>query len=104
MKRFIRYSQLKPEKIEDYVNLHKEPWPELLALLSECGISNYSISLRGDEVFTYFEYVGEDYDADMEKLDASDVMQKWWVFSKPCFLHHEQGEYYEDLTEVFYMK
>ena len=104
MKRFIMYSQLKPEKIKDYVNLHKEPWPELLALLSDCNIQNYSISIRKDELYTYYEYVGKDYDGDMEKMNGSEVMKKWWTFSKPCFLHHEQGKYYEDLTEIFYMK
>lgn len=104
MKRLIMYSQLKPEKIEDYVNLHKEPWPELLKLLSDCNIQNYSISIRKDELYTYYEYVGKDYKADMKKMDESEVMQKWWTFSKPCFLHHEQGKYYEELTEIFYMK
>ena len=104
MKRVITYAKLKPEKIEDYIKLHKEPWPELLSLLSSCNITNYSISMRGDELYTYYEYVGTDYDADMEKMDNSEIMQKWWTFSKPCFLNHEKGEYYEDLQEVFYMK
>ena len=104
MERFIQYSDLKPEKVEDYVSLHAEPWPELLELIADCNIHNYSISVRGTQVFTYFEYTGEDYDEDMEKMAASPVMQKWWTYSKPCFLHHDKGEYYEPLTEVFYTK
>ena len=104
MKRVITYAQLKPEKIEDYIKLHEKPWPELLEMLSSFNITNYSISIRGNELYTYYEYVGEDYDADMEKMNNSDIMQKWWVYSKPCFLYHEQGKYYEDLQEVFYMK
>ena len=104
MKRFIMYSQLKAEKINDYISLHKNPWPNLLELLSECNIKNYSISIRKDELYTYYEYVGQNYEADMKKMESSEIMQRWWTFSKPCFLHHEQGMYYEDLTEIFYME
>ncbi len=102
MKRFTLYSKLKPEKVEDYIKLHSEPWPELMQLLEECNIHHYSISVKGDEVFTYYEYTGNDFDADMKHMDQSEVMQRWWTFSKPCFLHHDQGHYYDDLNEVFY--
>lgn len=103
MKRFIMYSDLKPEKVEEYKILHKNAWPELLEVISESNITNYSISVRGTQVFTYYEYVGDDYDTDMKKLDESPVMQKWWTFSKPCFLYHDEAKYYEDLEEVFYL-
>ena len=62
MKRFIMYSDLKPEKVQDYVELHANPWPELLELLTQCHIHNYSISLRGAQVYTYYEYTGDNYD------------------------------------------
>lgn len=103
MKRFIMYSDLKPEKVQDYIELHANPWPELLELLGKCNIHNYSISLRGTQLFTYYEYTGDDYEADMEYMDNSSVMQEWWKYSKPCFVGHEKGEYYEDLQEVFYL-
>lgn len=104
MKRFIMYSKLKPEKIDDYVKMHAEPWPELLELLSSCNITNYSISIRGDELYTYYEYVGTDYEADTQRMDNDEIMLKWRSMSKPCFLYHEQGKYYEDLKEIFYLK
>lgn len=103
MKRFIMYSDLKPEKVQDYAELHRNAWPELLEIISASNITNYSISLRGTQVFTYYEYVGDNYEEDMKKLDSSPIMQKWWTFSKPCFLHHDTEEYYEDLEEVFYL-
>ena len=104
MKRFIMHSDLKPEKVDDYIRLHADPWPELLEVIRASHIRNYSISIRGTELYTYYEYVGEDYDADMKKMDESPVMQKWWTFSKPCFLHHDQEYYYDDLREIFYME
>ena len=65
------YSDLKPEKVQDYVELHANPWPGLLELLDQCHIHNYSISLRGTQLFTYYEYTGVDYDGDMEIMDLS---------------------------------
>ena len=103
MRRVIQLSELKPEKADEYIRLHAEPWPELLELISSCNIHHYSISIRGNTLYTYFEYTGEDYDADMARMDASPVMQRWWTFSKPCFLHHKQEHYYDDLREIFYL-
>lgn len=68
------------------------------------NIHNYSISIRGTQLFTYYEYTGEDYEADMAVMDNSPIMQEWWKYSKPCFVGHDKGEYYEDLQEVFYLK
>ena len=42
MKRFIMHSDLKPEKVQDYVELHAKPWPKLLELIERCNIHNYS--------------------------------------------------------------
>lgn len=103
MKRFILYAKLKPEKIEEYKELHKNAWPEILKIISDCNCKNYSISIRGDELYTFYEYVGDDYDADMKKMESFEIMQKWWSFTRPCFLHHDTGEYYEDLEEIFYL-
>ena len=85
MKRFILHSYLKPEKVEEYVKLHAEPWPELVRLMTECNLHNYSISIRGTELYTYYEYTGEDYDADMRKMGETAVQQRWWQYSRPCF-------------------
>ncbi|MBQ2986466.1 MAG: L-rhamnose mutarotase [Tyzzerella sp.] len=104
MKRFIMYSDLKPEKVQDYIELHANPRPELLELLKQCNIHNYSISIRGTQLFTYYEYTGVNYEADMEFMDNSPIMQEWWKYSKPCFAGHEKQEYYENLREVFYLE
>lgn len=103
MKRVIMHSELKPEKVQEYIDLHAAPWEELLDLISGCHIQNYSISMIGTHVYTYYEYTGSDYGADMTAMDNSPVMQKWWTYSKPCFLQHEEAHYYDELREVFYM-
>ena len=102
IKRFCQRAFLKPEKIEDYRALHAAVWPDVLKTIKECNLQNYSISIMGDMVVSYFEYTGEDYDADMEKMAADPVTQEWWKHTKPCFVGHDQGVYYEDLEEIFY--
>ena len=102
MKRFTLYSRLKPEKVEEYVHLHTHPWPEILQVLEECHFHHYSISIKGNELFTYYEYTGDDLEADERRMGESPDMQRWWTHTKPCFLHHDEGHYYDDLTEIFY--
>ena len=98
------HSDLKPEKVEEYIKLHAEPWPEILDIIKSCHIHNYSISIRGTELYTYYEYDGEDYDTDMQHMEEYPIMQEWWSHTKPCFLHHDQGGYYDDLREIFYLQ
>ena len=60
-------------------------WPGVLKTISDCNIRNYSIYLREPEnlLFGYFEYHGGDYDADMKRMAADPVTQKWWTITDP---------------------
>ncbi|MBQ4631609.1 MAG: L-rhamnose mutarotase [Clostridia bacterium] len=104
MKRFVLYAELKPDKVEEYKEIHKNAWPEILEIITKAHMHNYSISVIGNKVFTIYDYTGDDYDADMAEMEKYPVMQKWWSHTKPCFVHHEDGWYYEDMEEVFYLK
>ena len=75
MVRFGQLGQLKPDKIEEYCTLHANPWPGVLKTITECNLRNYSIYLHGDKVFAYFEYVGEDYEADMKKMEQEEIAE-----------------------------
>lgn len=101
-KRFCQRAFLKKEKIEEYRRLHAAVWPDVLKIIKACNLENYSISIMDNMVVSYFEYTGDDYDADMDKMAADPVTQEWWKHTKPCFEGHDQGVYYEDLEEIFY--
>ena len=74
----------------------------LKPLAEELGIS-ISVVLRAINIKSVVnEYTGDDYEADMVRMDESDVMKCRWTFSKPCFLYHDKGHYYDDLQEIFY--
>lgn len=102
MKRFGQIARLKPKKIAEYRQLHAEVWPEVLQTIETCNIRNYTIFIKNDELFAYFEYIGKDYDKDMLKMAEDPVTQNWWKKTKPCFLHHNQQIYYLDMDEIFH--
>ena len=102
IRRFCQRAHLKPEMIEEYRSLHSQVWPEVLKTIKDCNLRNYSISITGNMAVAYFEYTGDDYDADMEKMASDPVTLEWWKHTKPCFEGHERGTYYEDMEEIFY--
>jgi L-rhamnose mutarotase len=63
MKRVGSVLKLKPECMESYKAYHAEVWPEVLAMIRECNIRNYSIFLKDNYLFAYFEYHGTDQKA-----------------------------------------
>ncbi|WP_231571206.1 L-rhamnose mutarotase [Gordoniibacillus kamchatkensis] len=63
MKRYGSVIKVRPERLEQYKRLHAEVWPDVLRMIKECGISNYSIYYKDGYLFSYFEYSGDDYEA-----------------------------------------
>jgi len=88
VKRFGSVTGLKPEKLDYYKKLHANAWPSVLKKIKECNIRNYSIYLQkiGDAyyLFSYFEYAGTNFDADMKKMAEDPDTQKWWKETDPC--------------------
>ena len=102
---FGQVGMLKPEMVETYRKLHANAWPEVLQTITDCNLQNYSIFLRGEMVFAYFEYVGQDYDADMEKMAQDPITQKWWAHTHPCFSQFAMGpesRFYQDMEQIFH--
>jgi len=105
MRRFGQVIGIKPEHIEEYEKLHAEAWPGVLKMIEECNIKNYSIYRYNDMLFAYFEYHGDDFDADMAKMGADETTQKWWDICMPMqnpVEDREEGEWWKTLKEVFH--
>lgn len=90
-----------------YLKLHSEVWPAVLAKISDCHISNYSIFLKEPEnlLFSYFEYSGTDFAGDMAKMAADPETQKWWAINKPLqrpLDTRETGEWWAGMSEIFH--
>lgn len=75
-----------PDKREEYLELHRNVWPGVEQTLREGNIRNFTIFVRGDVLFGYYEYVGDDLAADDAKMAADPVTQQWWSHTRPCQL------------------
>ncbi len=98
---------LKSEHIDEYRRLHAETWPEILAKISECNITNYSIYLKEPEnlLFGYWEYVGTDFAADAAKMAADPKTQEWWKICMPMqdpLETRKEGEWWAMMDEIFH--
>lgn len=106
LKRYGWVIKVKPEKLAEYKELHANPWPEVNAKLKECNIQNYSIYYRDGLLFSYLEYTGSDFDADMAKMAADPKTQEWWKETDPCQEPVEsakEGVWWADMEEVYHL-
>jgi len=105
MKRYGMVIKVRPDKLEQYKRLHANTWPGVLKMIRQCNIRNYSIYYKDTMMFSYFEYAGDDFDADMAKMAADPTTQKWWDVCKPCLIPLEtraEGEFWTNMEEVFH--
>lgn len=106
MKRYGSIIHVREEKLQEYKELHAAVWPEVLKTLKECHIHNYSIYYRNGYLFSYYEYTGEDYEADMAKMAADPKTQAWWKLTDPCqqkVTSAAEKEWWAPMEEVFHL-
>ena len=105
MKRYGQLIGVKPADLEEYKRYHAAVWPEILDMIRQCNIRNYSIFLKDHMLFAYFEYVGDDFDADMAKMAADPKTQEWWDIMMPMqqpIATRDEGEWWATMEEVFH--
>ena len=105
MKRYGSVIKVKPEAVTEYKRYHSAVWPDVLDKIKKCNIRNYSIYLKDDFLFGYFEYHGTDYKADMAKMAADSRTQEWWAVMMPMqqpLETRKEGEWWAEMEEVFH--
>jgi L-rhamnose mutarotase len=111
-RRFGSVIGLKPEKLEEYKKLHRAVWPEVANALHAANIRNYSIYLHklpdgNYYLFSYLEYVGADFDADMKTIGVNPKVKEWLKLTDPCqqpFPDRKPGEWWASMEEVFHQE
>lgn len=111
MQRYGSIIRLKSEKYEEYKQLHANVWPEVAAMIEACNIRNYSIYHWNGLLFSYFEYIGDDFASDMAKMAADPTTGKWWAVTDPCQQPVEgdstgslQGNWWKSMEELFHQE
>jgi L-rhamnose mutarotase len=105
MQRHGSVIKVRAEVLEEYKRYHARAWPEVLNMITKCNIRNYSIYQKDGYLFSYFEYVGENYAADMDKMAADPKTQEWWDIMKPMqqpLDTRAPGEWWAEMEEVFH--
>ena len=87
-----------------YDAAHRAVWPEMLALLKDAGISEYSIFRRGQLLVLTLRCV--DFEASWSRIENDPVNRRWQAAMAPFFADagtRRFGKRFEMLDEVFYV-
>ncbi len=108
MQRMGHVIGIDPASIAEYKRLHAEVWDGVLARLRASNITNYSIYLREPEnlMFSYWEYVGDDFEADSQSIANDPLTRKWWSVCGPLqrpLDTRADGEWWAPMEEVFHL-
>lgn len=96
--------------IPEYKKLHADTWPGVLKMIDKANIDNYSIYLGevspGEHyLFSYYEYTGKNFDADMARMKKDKTTQEWWKHTDPLqkpLPTAKEGEWWSEWKEVFH--
>lgn len=83
--------QLNSGQAAEYKRRHDAIWPELVALLKDAGISDYSIHLD-PETHVLFGVLWRTEDHGMDALPGAEVMQRWWAHMADIMQTHPNNE------------
>ena len=102
--RYAFMLRLRPGTEQAYEAAHRAVWPEMLSLLKEAGISEYSIYRRDDLLILALR--AQDFDAAWSRIENHPMNLRWQAAMAPYFAPIEglrPGERFPMLEEVFYL-
>ena len=73
--------EIRPGYEDEYKKRHEEIWPEMVDMLRNAGVQNYSIFRHGLTLFGYFET--DDLEQTIAAINASDVNRRWCEYMTP---------------------
>lgn len=79
MQKYAFTMQLKSGMMAEYKKRHDQIWPELIAVLKQAGISDYSIHFEA-ETHRLFAVLWRQDDHKMADLPSDPMVKKWWAF------------------------
>lgn len=95
--------KLNPGMQAEYKKRHDEIWPELVELLHQAGVSDYSIHLD-PETNILFGVLSRPRDHGMASLPEHPVMKRWWAHMADIMERNpDNSPVAVDLVPVFYL-
>jgi len=107
VKRVGQVIKLRPEVITEYKRLHADSYSGVRDLLTKYNVRNFSIFLHQLEdgnwyEFGYFEYVGDDYDADMAAMAKEPRTIEWLKVCDPMQIPLKGETSWAIMEQVYY--
>ena len=94
---------LHPGQAAEYQMRHDEIFPELVALLKDAGISDYSIWLDPEDHHLFASLTRSD-DHKMDSLPEQEIMKRWWKFMSDIMAGHaDNSPVVVPLRRVFHL-
>jgi L-rhamnose mutarotase len=97
--------QVRPDRLDEYVERHRKVWPEMQAALRESGWHNYSLFLREDGLLIgYVE--SDDLEAAQQAMAATEVNTRWQAEMTEFFTGGDgrpPDESFQLLPEIFHL-
>jgi lactoylglutathione lyase len=103
--RIAQVIRVRPEHADEYRRLHAAVPEPVLAQIADSGIRRYAIYEHDGWLFGVFDYVGDDFDADMRRMGDDPATQRWWDVCKPLqepLPSRDEGEWWAAMTEIFH--
>ncbi|TCC23178.1 L-rhamnose mutarotase [Kribbella sindirgiensis] len=106
MNRYCFCLQVRPDRLDEYVERHRDVWPDMQAALRDSGWHNYSLFLRDDGLLIgYVE--SADLEAAQKAMAATDVNTRWQAQMTEFFTGTDgrpPDESFLLLPEIFHLK
>jgi L-rhamnose mutarotase len=103
-KRFGFKMKMNPGFKEEYIKRHSQIWPELVRLLKNEGIGNYSIFFD-DETNTLFAYQEQSGENSSQDLGNTEIVRQWWKYMSDIMqTNPDNSPVTIPLEQVFYME
>ncbi len=101
--------KLKSERIKDYQAVHADSNPGVRDLLQKYNMRNFSIFMTQLEdgnfyEFGYYEYLGNNYEADMAALASEPRNIEWLKVCDPMQIPLKGETSWKKMQQVFYNK
>jgi L-rhamnose mutarotase len=101
--------KMKPDRIKDYLAVHADSNPSVRDLLLKYNMRNFSIFMTQMDdgnyyEFGYYEYVGNNYEADMAALAAEPRNIEWLKETDQMQIPLNGETSWKKMQQVFYNK
>ncbi len=107
VKRVAMVIKVKADRLDEYLKLHSDSEPGVRDLLSKYNMRNFSIFLTQLEdgnyyEFGYWEYWGDDFEADMAAMEKEPRNREWLEMCDPMQIPLQGEKGWREMQRIYF--